>query len=137
MTTTLKQRFALLAERNPKISQAYLAKVTGAKPPSVNGWHLPAPSGLPEICKWFTLSSDHPRLRLNRGNKVAINPEPDLSAYVDGQLCLFRTKAGAYILGDFRRLGDGFEAIPDSGLPLESERHHIQAVGIVKGTWFA
>lgn len=221
MTTTLKQRFALLAERNPKISQAYLAKVTGAKPPSVNGWfsgasksmkantaakvaavynvnpiwlatgegspedqgserathepnsrwpktstlpqnsapvfdwlrieevlsqpninfasepHLPVPSGSPEICKWFTLSSDHPRLRLNRGNKVAINPEPDLSAYVDGQLCLFRTKAGAYILGDFRRLGDGFEAIPDSGLPLESERHHIQAVGIVKGTWFA
>lgn len=50
---------------------------------------------------------------------------------------MFKTMAGAYILGDFRRLGDGFEAIPDSGLPLDSERHRIQVVGTVKGTWFA
>lgn len=221
MTTTLKQRFALLAERNPEISQADLARATGATPPSVNGWftgasksmkantvakvatlfnvspvwlatgegspddhisgnathgsngrwpktstlpqnsapvfdwqrieevlsqpnsnfasepHLPVPSGSPEKCKWFTLSSDHPRFRLSRGHQVAISPESNMDAYIDGHLCMFKTMAGAYILGDFRRLGDGFEAIPDSGLPLDSERHRIQVVGTVKGTWFA
>lgn len=36
--TTLKQRFALLAKEKPEISQADLARATGAKPPSVNAW---------------------------------------------------------------------------------------------------
>lgn len=36
--TTLKQRFALLAHERPDISQADLARATGAKPPSVNAW---------------------------------------------------------------------------------------------------
>ena len=36
--TTLKQRFAQLAKEKPEISQADLARATGAKPPSVNAW---------------------------------------------------------------------------------------------------
>lgn len=36
--STLKQRFALLAKERPEISQANLARATGAKPPSVNAW---------------------------------------------------------------------------------------------------
>ncbi len=36
--STLKQRFALLAKARSDISQADLARATGAKPPSVNDW---------------------------------------------------------------------------------------------------
>lgn len=36
--STLKERFALLAKANPAITQADLARATGAKPPSVNAW---------------------------------------------------------------------------------------------------
>lgn len=36
--TTLKQRFQRLRELRPEISQADLARATGAKPPSVNAW---------------------------------------------------------------------------------------------------
>lgn len=36
--STLKQRFAKLAELHPEITQADLARATGAKPPSVNAW---------------------------------------------------------------------------------------------------
>lgn len=36
--STLKQRFAKLAELHPAITQADLARATGAKPPSVNAW---------------------------------------------------------------------------------------------------
>jgi len=36
--STLKQRFAELQAEKPNISQADLARATGAKPPSVNAW---------------------------------------------------------------------------------------------------
>lgn len=36
--STLKQRFAQLAKERPEITQADLARATGAKPPSVNAW---------------------------------------------------------------------------------------------------
>lgn len=36
--TTLQQRFRMLARERPDISQADLARATGAKPPSVNAW---------------------------------------------------------------------------------------------------
>ncbi len=220
MLTTLKQRFALLQERNPDISQADLARATGAKPPSVNAWftgdtksmkadtaskvaalygvnpvwlatgegeiddfrgvnhtnypngreagdsvksqnsapvfdwvrieevlfqsnnnfasepHLPVPPGAPEKCKWFTLTTDHPRFRLSRGHQVAVSPVEQPKDCRDGQLHLFKTPAGAYMLADFRMLANGYEAIPDSGLPMDSDRHGIQVVGRVHGSWF-
>lgn len=36
--STLKQRFAMLRTERPDITQADLARATGAKPPSVNAW---------------------------------------------------------------------------------------------------
>lgn len=36
--STLRQRFAMLAKERPEITQADLARATGAKPPSVNAW---------------------------------------------------------------------------------------------------
>lgn len=36
--STLQQRFALLSKERPEISQADLARATGAKPPSVSAW---------------------------------------------------------------------------------------------------
>lgn len=36
--TTLQQRFALLSEARPDVSQAQLARDTGARPPSVHAW---------------------------------------------------------------------------------------------------
>lgn len=36
--STLKQRFAELEAEKPEITQADLARATGAKPPSVNAW---------------------------------------------------------------------------------------------------
>lgn len=36
--STLKQRFAQLSKERPDITQADLARATGAKPPSVNAW---------------------------------------------------------------------------------------------------
>ena len=36
--STLKERFAELSQEKPEITQADLARATGAKPPSVNDW---------------------------------------------------------------------------------------------------
>lgn len=224
MTSTLKQRFAALEELKPDISQAALARATGAKSPSVNAWfsgatksmraetaakvaalygvspvwlatgegemlppaksggldhekvaihkeeralshfcnnlapvfewhqlgevllvenvffadrpQLPVPEGAGDLCKWFTLDRDMPRLHLTMGSKVAIKPVEHHECR-DGQLCLFRTVASDYILGDFRRLADGYEALPDSGYALDSVRHGVHVVGVVQGTWFS
>lgn len=219
MTTTLKQRFAELAIRRPEISQADLARATGAKPPSVNAWftgdtksmkadtaakvaalynvnpvwlatgegeiepqnssdtthqpngqwtkpstliqnsaptfawarieevlsqpninyqsepQLPIPPGSHAKCKWFTLNTDQPRFRLERGNKVAVSPVDSPKECKNGKLHLFKMPDGEHILADFRLLSSGFEAIPDSGLPMESERHGIEVVGRVNGYW--
>ena len=219
-TTTLKQRFALLQERRLDITQADLARATGARPPSVNAWftgdtksmkaetaskvaalygvnplwlatgegsvepnihemlgyidnglgcpqnrqehnvapvfdwvrieevlyqsnrnhssepHLPVPSGSPDLCKWFTLDADQPRFRFYRGDRIAVSPVTSSSECKDGKLHLFKTASGEFILGDFRKMANGFEAIPDAGLPMESDRHGIQVVGRVHGSWF-
>lgn len=219
-TTTLKQRFALLQERRPEISQADLARLCGAKPPSVNAWfsgetksmraetaakvaavygvspiwlatgevdmdhglpdsstnmaagldairppashnaapvfhwarieevlyqsnvnftsepRLPVPPGAPARCKWFTLESDQPRFRLYRGNRIAVSPVDDPADCKDGHLHLFKKADGAFILGDYRKMASGYEVLPDSGMPIESDRHGVIVVGRVHGSWF-
>lgn len=50
--STLKQRFAELSALRPDISQADLARATGAKPPSVHAWF----SGLTKSMKASTAS---------------------------------------------------------------------------------
>lgn len=85
------------------------------------------------LFKWFIAEIDMPRLRIKRGWRVAINPIVDDSGCQEGDTYLFRTSAGAFFLGDFRRLAAGYEAIPDSGPPLDTNRHGIVVVGQFHG----
>lgn len=85
------------------------------------------------LFKWFISETDMPRLRIKRGWRVAINPITDDSGCHDGDTYLFRTSSGAFFLGDFRRMASGYEAIPDGGPPLDTERHGIIVVGEFHG----
>lgn len=85
------------------------------------------------LFKWFISETDMPRLRIKRGWRVAINPITDASGCRDGDTYLFRTSSGTFFLGDFRRTASGYEAIPDSGPPLDTERHGIIVVGDFHG----
>ena len=88
-----------------------------------------APEDSPPDTKWYIVETDMPRFRIKRGHKVAIARLDSSGACNDGDLYLFQTAAGVYFLGEFRRLVEGFEAIPDSGLPLDSVRHGVKLVG--------
>ena len=55
--TTLKQRFAELSALRPEISQADLARATGAKPPSVNAWFSGDTKSVIKKCKNIEKSS--------------------------------------------------------------------------------
>lgn len=83
--------------------------------------------------KWFIADTDMPRLRIKRGWRVLVSPVDDDSMCQDGDTCLFRTSGGAFFLGDFRRMATGYEALPDSGPPLDTERHGITVVADFHG----
>lgn len=91
--------------------------------------HIVAPENSPPDTKWYVVDADMPRFRIKRGNKVAIARIESADNCADGDLNLFVTASGAYFLGEFRRLLVGYEAIPDTGLPLDSERHGVKVVG--------
>lgn len=97
------------------------------------GEHMEAPASASLRFKWFVADADMPRLRIRHGWRVAIEPVWDDSKCQDGDTCLFRTSGGAFFLGDFRRIAGGYEAIPDSGLPLDTSRHGIKVVGEFHG----
>lgn len=83
--------------------------------------------------KWVEVEADMPRLMLSRGDVVLITPVSGQHECKESKMHLFKTIGGAYFLGTFRRLASGFEAIPDSGPALESEKHGVQVVGIKHG----
>ena len=85
------------------------------------------------LFKWFIADTDMPRLRIWRGWRVAVEPIMNADDCIDMRTHLFRTAGGSYFLGDFRRMVDGYEALPDSGPPLDSIRHGITVVGAFKG----
>lgn len=85
------------------------------------------------LFKWFIADTDMPRLRVWRGWRVAVEPILNVDDCIDMRTYLFRTASGSYFLGDFRRMVDGYEALPDSGPPLDSVRHGITVVGVFKG----
>lgn len=91
--------------------------------------YIAAPEDSPPDTKWYIVDTDMPRFRIKRGNKVAIARLDSADGCADGDLNLFMTASGAYFLGEFRRLLVGYEAIPDTGLPLDSERHGVKVVG--------
>lgn len=85
------------------------------------------------LFKWFIADTDMPRLRIWRGWRVAVEPITSANDCIDMRTYLFRTAGDSYFLGDFRRMVDGYEALPDSGPPLDSVRHGITVVGVFKG----
>lgn len=98
---------------------------------------LPVHENASRLVKWFVVDDDMPRFRIKRGYKVALDPsgcKPD--SCIEDEIYLFRTTSGRFFMGEFRSLADGeFEAIPDSGLPLDSIRHKIEVVAKHLGTW--
>lgn len=96
---------------------------------------IPVPEEASSACKWVVVEREHPRFGIRAGYKVALEPLLDGHAFIDNELYLFKTLGGKFFLAEYRTLASGFEAIPDSGPPLESARHGIEVVAIHKGTW--
>lgn len=91
--------------------------------------NLPVTEGVSGRAKWSTATSDLPRFGIRAGNKLLFEPVIDSSACQDGDIYLFQTVSGSLILAEFRRLASSaYEAVPESGLPLESGRHGIRAI---------
>lgn len=91
------------------------------------------PDGAGPAFKWFVAEVDMPLRRIKRGWRIAVDPIADASNCRDGETYLFKTAVGAYFLGDFRRMATGYEAIPDSGPPMDSVRHGITVVAEFAG----
>lgn len=97
---------------------------------------LPTPSNASPTCKWVKVESDHPRLRIMKGDLVALEPvEPD-DQLRSGKVYLFQAADGALFLAEYRPLAAGnIEAIPDTGLPMDRDRHGIKVLARKRGTW--
>jgi len=98
-----------------------------------SGEYREKPDGVSPAFKWFICDADMPRLRIKRGWRVAVDPLTDASICQDGETYLFKTAGGSYFLGDFRRLAVGYEAIPDGGPVMDTERHGIAVVAEFAG----
>lgn len=97
---------------------------------------LPIPEGATGNCKWTRVVSDHPRLRIMRDDLIALEPLASTSLAVDGKVHLFKGMDGRFFLAEFRKLADGgYEAVPDSGLPLDNKRHGVVVVARKRGQW--
>lgn len=83
--------------------------------------------------KWVEVEADMPRLMLSRGDLVLITPVSGQHECKESKVHLFKTVGNAYFLGTFRSMASGFEAFPDSGPSLESEKHGVKVVGIKHG----
>jgi hypothetical protein len=97
---------------------------------------LPVPPSASSACKWVTVEQDHPRLGIKRGHQIAVEPLAGGQPLEQGEVYLFANVAGQFLLGELRHLAGGnYEALPDSGPPLEAVRHGIRAVALHVGTW--
>lgn len=92
------------------------------------GEHQPRPPGASERVKWFTIDSDMPHLAAWAGWKLAFDPIEDDSTCKEMRPYLFETASSSFFVGQFRRLANGYEAIPYSGPPMDSTRHGIRVV---------
>lgn len=118
----------------PVFAWAMLGEVLFTESSSLTaGEYREKPEDASPLFKWFIADTDMPRLRVWRGWRVAIEPIANADDCIDMRTYLFRTAGGGYFLGDFRRTVDGYEALPDSGPPLDSVRHGITVVGAFKG----
>lgn len=120
--------------RAPVFEWSRLGEVLFTESSSLSsGEYLETTDAASPLFKWFIVDSDMPRLRIRRGWRVAVEPVTNDAACSDGDTCLFRSASGVFFIADFRRLAGGFEAIPDSGPPLDSSRHGITVAGIICG----
>lgn len=118
----------------PVFAWAMLGEVLFTESSSLTaGEYREKPEDASPLFKWFIADTDMPRLRVWRGWRVAIEPIANADDCIDMRTYLFRTAGGGYFLGDFRRTVDGYEALPDSGPPLDSVRHGITVVGVFNG----
>ena len=124
----VKREGATNSKRAPVVARARLGEIllTTAREGLADAEHLPVFDGTPPQSVWAIAEADHPRLGIKRGRKLLFAPVSNPKACEEDAVHLFRTLGGSLILGQFRRLaGEDFEAIPDSGPPLDSARHGI------------
>lgn len=122
----------------PVIDWASLGTDLRMKNEDVKGMeYIPVPNDASTSCKWVRVEKDMTRFGLRKGYKVAIEPiTADAGPPIDGEVYLFKTPSGLFFLGEYRTLASGgFEAVPDAGLPLDSERHGITVEGHQAGMW--
>lgn len=93
-----------------------------------DGEVLPVHVEASERAKYFIVESDYPRFRIKRGWAIFVDPIDSDRECVDDEMYLFKKESGGYILAEFRRAGDSYEAIPDSGPPLDKEKHKLTVV---------
>ena len=125
------------SQRAPVIEWARLGSVlfTTERENPADAPSLPVLDGAHPSSVWAVAEADHPRFRIKRGYKLLFSPVESASDCFDSEIYLFQTLTGALVLGEFRHLTSGYEAIPDSGSPLDSERHGIKVIAAMMAVY--
>jgi len=97
--------------------------------------HLPVSEGVSRFAKWATSPNSYPRFGIRSGYRLLFD-RITKSECIDGDIYLFETVSGSLFLGEYRRLTAGhFEAVPDAGPPMDSQRHGIKLVAELIGIY--
>ena len=125
------------SQRAPVIEWARLGVVllTKEREMPAEAPSLPVLDGAHPESVWAVAEADHPRFRIKRGYKLLFSPVENEADCFDSEIYLFQTLTGLLVLGEFRRMTSGYEAIPDSGAPLDSERHGIKVVAAMMAVY--
>ena len=98
----------------------------------------PVPKRASSLVKWFIVEQDHRRFGISKGDMVALDPMQPDDEPEEMKRHVFQTASGQFVLAEYRTLaGNSFEALPDSGAPLEKDRHGLIVVARVRGVWEA
>lgn len=98
----------------------------------------PVPKRASSLVKWFIVEQDHRRFGISKGDMVALDPMQPGDEPEEMKRHVFQTASGKFVLAEYRTLaGNSFEALPDSGAPLEKDRHGLIVVARVRGVWEA
>lgn len=98
--------------------------------------HLPVSEGVSSRAKWATAPVSMPRFGVRAGYRMLFDTISSPTECQDGDVYLFETAGGTLLLGEFRRLTQGnYEAIPESGPPLDTLRHGIRVLAELVGIY--
>lgn len=78
---------------------------------------------------WFIADSDIPQLRAWAGWKLAFKAVEDDRNCIAGDPYLFETASGSFFVGEFRRLTNGYEAVPYGRNPLDGAIRGARVLG--------